>query len=163
MPLTTQQATAVVNLIKASVDPTVVQALLDRNDTFLQDWVNAPSTFWAWRTAVTQEEIMQNGFDWVRVDNLSVGKARIWEWMFQNPTRSINPSKDNVRLGIEECWSGAANNAIRAAIYVHCKKLCSRAEALFAIGTGTQVTPGVFVYVGPVGLTELSVALNENP
>lgn len=164
MALTPEQATAIVNHIKASVDPAVVQALAQRNDTFLQEWINSPSTFWAWRTLVTQDEIMQNGFDWVQVDNLSVGKARIWEWLFMNQSRAINPAKPNVRAGIAECWRGvAAMTAVRDAVLAHCKKQISRAEALFATGSGTEQTPGDLVYVGPVGLTELSVALNNNP
>ena len=51
----------------------------------------APS-FIVWKTSVTQDEIMQNGFDWVQVDNLTVGKARIWEWMFDNQGATINSS-----------------------------------------------------------------------
>lgn len=163
MPLTTSQETALANAIKNSADPQVQQAYLDRNDVFLCEWANSASTFYVWRPNVSQEEIMQNGFDWVRVDNLSVGKARIWEWMFQNPQRAINPSKLNVRAGIDECWSGAANVAIRAAIYSHCKRLASQVERLFVTGTGTDATPGDLVYIGPVSITEVSVALNRNP
>ena len=58
-----------------------------------------------WRTSVSQDEVMQNGFDWTRVDNLSVGKARIWEWLFNNQSRAFNPSKINVRAGIEAFFS----------------------------------------------------------
>src|SRR5687767_8127503 len=54
-----------------------------------------------WRTSVTWDEIMLNGMDWARVDNLSVGKSRIWDWMFQNSARSFNPSKTNIRAGID--------------------------------------------------------------
>ena len=65
---------------------------------------------------------MQNGFDWVEVDNLTVGKARIWEWLFDNATTTINPSKANVRAGIAECWKGtAAKLAVQAAVLAHCK------------------------------------------
>jgi hypothetical protein len=95
-----------------------------------------------WRTSVSQDEIMQNGFDWVRVDNLAVGKARIWDWMFSNEERVINPSKINVRAGIDEVWKGtAADLAVRAAVYVHCKRVATRLEALFAEGTGTSESP----------------------
>jgi hypothetical protein len=164
MTLTTAQETAFADAVKNSGDPLVQQAYSVRNDVFLTEWANSNSTSWVWRTRVTQDEIMQNGFDWVRVDNLSVGKARIWEWLFLNADRAINPSKPNVRAGIQECWKGtAADLAVQAAVLGHCKKLCSVIENLFATGTKTEQDPGALVYVGPVSLTEVSVALNRNP
>jgi hypothetical protein len=124
----------------------------------LADYLNAPTepAFIVWRTEVSQDEIMQNGFDWVRVDNLSAGKARIWEWLFRNSTQSINPSKSNVRAGIAECWKGtAADLAVQAAVFVHCKRSASRYERVFASGTGTDAAPATMGLVGPVSYVEL--------
>lgn len=53
----------------------------------------ASPTWVVWRTAVTRQEILQNGFDWTRLDNLSVGKARVWSDIFVDGL--INPSKPN--------------------------------------------------------------------
>lgn len=101
----------------------------------------ATPDFWVWRPSVTQDEIMQNGFDWVRVDNLSVGKARIWEWLFDNAGTAINPSKATVRAGIAEVWKGtAADNAVRQAVFNHCQMRATRAQKLFASGPGTSTT-----------------------
>jgi hypothetical protein len=101
----------------------------------------ASPDFWVWKSLVSQDEIMQNGFDWVRVDNLSVGKARIWEWMFDNAGATINPSKANVRAGIAEVWKGtAADNAVRQAVFNHCQRLATRAQKLFATGPGTTTS-----------------------
>lgn len=164
MALTSAQETIIADAIKTSLDPTVQLAYQQRNDVALHAWANSNSTFWVWKTRVTQDEIMQNGFDWVQVDNLSVGKARIWEWLFLNSERSINPSKPNVRAGIAECWKGnAAFLAVQAVVLGHCKRFASNVERLFCAGTGLETTPGDLTYVGPVGLTELSVALNKNP
>ncbi len=124
--------------------------------------LNAPATpdFYIWKATVSQDEIMQNGFDWVRVDNLSVGKARIWEWLFANPDRSINPSKANVRAGIDECWKGtAADLAVRAAVYVHCKRNATRAEKLFATGTGTDAEPATMVFEGSLSYYDVQAAM----
>lgn len=160
--LTDAQKQALAAAIRASTDPAVVAALAIRDDVTLVTWCNAPSAFIVWKSRVTQDEIMQNGFDWVRVDNLSVGKARIWEWLFDNAQSSINPSKPNVRAGIDECWKGtAADLAVRAAVYVHCKRPATNAEAVFATGTGTDATPGDLVLDGNVGATEMSQALNQ--
>ena len=109
-----------------------------------------------WRSSVTQDEIMQNGFDWTRVDNLNNGAARVWEWMFNNAQRSINPSKLNVRAGIGAVWKGtAADLAVRAAVYVHCKRAASRLEALFATGTGTDASPSTMAVEGSIGYLDV--------
>lgn len=114
------------------------------NDQEAADALNATASpdFWVWRTSVTQDEIMQNGFDWTRVDNLSVGKARIWEWLFNNQNRAFNPAKANVRAAIDATWVGtAADLQQRAAVYAHCRRRATLAEKLLASGTGTTEAP----------------------
>ena len=112
---------------------------------------DAAPAFIVWKSSVQQDEIMQNGFDWVRVDNLSVGKARIWEWLFDNQSATFNPSKINVRAGIDECWKGtAADLAVRAAVYVHCKRNANVLEKLFATGTGSDASPATMAVEGGV-------------
>jgi len=119
----------------------------------------ASPAFVVWRSSVTQDEIMQNGFDWVRVDNLSVGKARIWEWLFDNQLATLNPSKINVRAGIDECWKGtSADLAVRAAVYVHCKRNANVLEKLFATGTGTDASPATMVVEGSLSYQQVDQA-----
>jgi len=124
----------------------------------------ANPAFYVWATEVSQDSIMQNGFDWVRVDNLSVGKARIWEWMFANANRSINASKANVRAGIAEVWKGtAADNAVRLAVFQHCQRVATRAEKLFANGSGTQtdgdgIGPATMDFEGSVSYQDVEQA-----
>ena len=140
-------------------DPTL--SAVGRNDTELARLLNLPTAFVVWRSSVSQDEIMQNGFDWVRVDNLSVGKARIWEWLFDNDQRSINPSKVNVRAGIDEAWKGtAADLAVRAAVYVHCKRAATRAEQILGSGTGTDATPGTLGFEGDVSINDIGAMWN---
>lgn len=99
----------------------------------------ASPDFYIWRTSVPVVEIMQNGFDWTRVDNLTVGKARIWEFM--TSAGILNPSQPNVRAGFEACFSvEAGDQSTRQAIYNHCQRLATRAEKLFSTGTGTAAT-----------------------
>lgn len=113
--------------------------------------------WYVWRTAVTEAEIFNNGMDWARVDNLSVGKARIWEWMFKFGT--TNPSKPNVRAGIDAAWVGtAADLAVRAAVYTHCKRTATRAQKLFSTGTGSEAVPATL----QAGIDEgLTVSFND--
>lgn len=147
--------------IEAETDPAFVSLRQQGATGLMAEWLNGPSSKIVWRTSVTQDEIMSNGFDWVRVDNLSVGKARIWEWLFANEASSFNPSKANVRAGIDEVWKGtAADLAVRAAVYVHCKRPATRAEAVYATGTGTTENPATLGWEGIVSDYDVTRALN---
>lgn len=113
-----------------------------------------------WKTSVVLYEIMQNGFDWARVDNLSVGKARIWEWMFDNEARTCNPARPNVRAGIDATWVGtAADLAVRAAVYTHCKRQANRLEKLLSTGTGSTASPATMAVEGVLSYSEVAAAL----
>jgi hypothetical protein len=88
-------------------EPTAAALLSAGNSAGLRDYLNGASTFIAWRTLVSQDDIMQNGFDWTRVDNLSIGKARIWEWLFNNDARSSSPSSSTCALALTS-WVGGS-------------------------------------------------------
>ena len=160
MALTTQQLTA----LKADIlaDPTLSAYPMDSDGAFaIAAAYSQPAApgFYVWKTNVTNAEILQNGMDWLRVDNLSVGKARIWDWMFQ--FGSVDASKPNVRAGIAEVWKGtAADNAVRLSVFGHCQRLANRAEKLFATGSGTSTTvdgvgPATMTFVGTLSYTDV--------
>jgi len=132
--LTPDQRQALKAFIQGDAEANALYVLGDL--TGLADYLNASASppYTIWRSSVDVNEIMSNGFDWTRVDNATVGKARIWEWMMRQG--SINPSKPNIRAGIDEAWSGTGADitAHRAAIYAHCKRLASRVEKVFSTG-----------------------------
>lgn len=163
MALTLEQLATFKAALFAETDATLVGYKTNGQTSLIRDWYNStdPSNYVIWRNKVTLDEIMQNGFDWTQVDNQTVGKARIWEWMFSNSEKSINPSKANVRAGIDEAWKGtAAMLAVRAAVYVHCKKFASRIDKLFATGAGTDASPSVALYI-TLTESEVIIALNS--
>ncbi len=126
--------------------------------------LDAAPAFFVWRTAVPVDEIMQNGFDWTRVDNLTVGKARIWDWMMR--TGSLNPAQANVRAGVLATFSVAADLATRLAVFTHCQRLASRAEQLFATGAGTTTTeqgvgPAIMGFEGQLSYQDVDTARNS--
>lgn len=111
--------------------------------------VQATPTFVVWKTVVSVDEIMRNGMDWARVDNLSVGKARIWDWLGR--LGSFDASKINVRAGIDAAWGGTAPDlAVRAAVYVHCKRPALLVEKVLATGTGTEASPATMGFEGNI-------------
>lgn len=111
-----------------------------------------------WKTSVSIDEIMRNGMDWARVDNLSVGKARIWDWLGR--LGSFDASKTNVRAGIDATWVGtAADLAVRASVYTHCKRNATVLEKLLATGTGTDASPATMVAEGAISYQEVADVL----
>ena len=164
MALTTEQLHVFRAALLAETDPDLVFRRDNGQAGRVAEWynqvgANAPIV---WKTSLQLEEITSNGFDWVRVDNLSVGKARIWEWMFGNEQKSINPSKPNIRAGIAEVWKGtAADLAVQATVLNHCKRGTSRIEALFAVGTGTAEAPATMGFEGL--LTEMDISFATAP
>lgn len=114
--------------------------------------------FVVWKTSVEVDEIMRNGMDWTQVDNLTVGKARIWDWMTR--LGHFDASKPNIRAGIEAAWVGtAAMLAVRATVYTHCKRAATRVEKLLATGTGTTASPATLTYKGSITYHDVNAAL----
>ena len=156
--LTPEQLVILKSAILAETDPTFVGYRTNGQNTLMAAWFNGAAVpeVVVWRSTVGKDEITQNGFDWTRLDNLSVGKARVWDAMFDNASRSMNPSKPNVRAGIDSVWVGTASDlAVRAAVYVHCKRSATRGEKLYAAGSGTTLSPSTMSFEG--GITDNDV------
>lgn len=160
--LSTQQQATLKTFIQN--DPTLNAYSLNGDGAYaIAALINHDATpaFVVWRTAVDVDEVMRNGMDWTRVDNLSVGKARIWEWMTKPGT--FNPAKANVRAGIDATWVGTLPDlAVRAAVYGHCKRNASIVEKLFASGTGSDASPAVMGFEGPISYQDVEAARNSN-
>lgn len=163
MPIYTEAQRLV---IKAYVlaDPILVTKAkgLDTDYGFILNALNLNYNpdFTVWKTVTMEREIqLDPGFDWKRVDNLSIGKARIWEWLFKL-TGYIDPSQSNVRAGIDAIWTGApVDLAVLAVVYTHCKRLATVTEKLFAVGTGSNAVPAVAVFVGQIGINDIGSIL----
>jgi hypothetical protein len=146
-------------LLKAAIDADPVLAALPLNSdssfTIAAEFnKDASPAFYVWRSSQNILEIMSNGFDWTRVDNMTVGEARIWQFMTQLGV--INPARSNVRAGVNEAFKGTAqDNTMRLAIFGHCQRLATRFERVYVTGAGTTTDdigtgPGTMVVEGPV-------------
>lgn len=120
----------------------------------------ATPAFIVWRTSLSLSECTRaTGFDWTEVDGLTVGKARIWEWLFKNEAQACDPSRANVRAGIQNCWSGTANRAaVNTALQAVMKRSATRAEKLLATGTGSDTTPATMGFEGPISYQDVQDA-----
>ncbi len=157
--LTTEQLAILATEIDSN--PDLADFVLNHDATLIAEYYNVTATpdYTVWRTDVSMEEIMRNGMDWARVDNLSVGKARIWDWI--GKLGYFDASKPNIRAGIDAAWVGAAADlAVRANIYTHCKRPALRGEKLFAIGTGTVASPATMEVEGQLRDIDIQQAKN---
>lgn len=116
----------------------------------------ASPSFTVWKTSVTLQEIMSNGFRWTDVDGLTAAKYRTWELM--NSLGAIDPSKPNVRQGIRDCWGAGSQQ--ENAILPHLKRLATRGEKLFAIGTGSDNSPATMTFEGNISYQDVEEARN---
>jgi hypothetical protein len=157
--LTPQQLTT----LKAAIDSDPALAAKPMNSdgyfdiaVILNTELEVPD-FYVWRTSIFVNEIMGNGFDWERVDNMTVGEARIWDFMTK--LGIINPAQTNVRAGVNEAFKGtAADDAMRLAIFGHCQKLATRAQKLFAAGSGTTSNESG---IGPATMAVESITMTD--
>lgn len=139
----------------ALADQTAESYIATGNDQALADWFNAVDTsYYVWRTAIQPSEYRE-AVVWTEVDALTVGKARIWEWITQAMTMPIDASKTNVRQGIADCW--ASNTTTRANLLTATKRNTTRAEKLLATGAGTSGSPSVMGYEGNLSAAEASL------
>lgn len=158
--MTPAQLTTLKAAILAETAPAFV-ALRNGNETGqMADWFNVASTFVAWRTNVTRDEMTAEGFDWTQVDNLTTGQARIWDLLFDNQQRAMNAGDAGKRAGLAECWKGtAAKLAVGAFALSKCKRAINRGEKVFATGTGTDASPGVLTFEGQISNGDIADAL----
>jgi hypothetical protein len=130
-------------MLLSSAQKLVVKAYLDANaagftEVAAANLLNtlASPTYLVWKSRVTLPEVQASAsFDWTRVDNLSVGKARIWDGMF-NATDSMEPWRGNYRTGIVTVWVGTqADLAVQASVLASCQRPVTNLEKLFVVQT----------------------------
>jgi len=158
MNLTQEQITTLANYI--NTDPLFAALPKNRDGAYeivpVLDQLSSPD-FYVWRSNITQDEIVEAGIDWTQVDNLNNGQARIWEWLFDNSSSSIDPSRLAVRNAISECWKGtAAKVAVATTVLGYCKRKATHLEKLFATGTGSLEVPATMVVEGSIAPRYLS-------
>lgn len=113
--------------------------------------------FICWKATLDTTEVMENGFVWSAVDSLTVGKARIWEWM-KDSKNPLSPAKANIRQGIKDAFG--VGTPIYESVMVHCKEPCSIIEKVFAVGNGTDASPATRKVYGLITYEELQAVRN---
>lgn len=155
--LTNAQAMTIKTAILA--DATQANNVTIQDYSAIADWLNTAGAFIVWRTNVPVEEYRE-AIVWTEVDNatMTVGKARIWEWLTANMTLPINAAKTNVRQGLADCW--ASNTTTRTNLLAAAKRTATKAEQLLATGTGSSASPGTLTWEGQISVYDIGGILS---
>lgn len=158
MALSNARLLLVKNYIFASVDPTVVSARTEatRNDGFLRDWLNSPSTVTAWAESVNAKALFES-MDISKFDGLTAGKREAWRMMLDFAPLDFGVVKN--RKAITDQWGNVDSIPILQAV----TRFATNFEA--AIGgndaTTNTVTAKKLTLTGPISLDDVSNALDR--
>ena len=133
-------AIAAVYNLPASPAYTVWRTTVPESD--FTDLTSAEATTWSWTAYIARSQGERDG----------------WGRMFAGG--SVNPSRANVRQAFLDIFSGAQNNA--PAQRTHCaaiaKRAATRAEKLFATGTGSTASPATMSVEGTLSYQDIEEA-----
>ena len=126
---------------------------------FVAETYNLPAApdYWVWKTSVAPEIYTgATSIIWTAVDQLAGGKARIFEWMTGGLTQAINAADPNIQAGIREAFGPGSQTT--ANLLALARRLASRAEQLYATGTGTPAAPGTMTFEGAIQWEDVFIA-----
>lgn len=163
MSLTIEQMTALAAAIRSDQNQTVIDALAIRNDVLLAELYNATASpaFIVWRSSLTPQQAraaISGGDGLSQLDNLTAGKRDSLLWVFADTTYPANSAQRSAIEGL--CGT---QNILKAAILAAQKRAVTKAERLFATGTGSDASPGTLGWEGLLSTNDVSYSLNNNP
>lgn len=136
------------------------------------DAPHAPD-YWVWRTRVDKKEftndestdadgVAKRSFIWVGNGFItrSAGEQAAWVQLF-NSTLTVDASRPNVRQAFVDIFSGTGNAASnRQHLQNIARRLATRAEKLFASGTGSAASPATMSVEGRLTYQDVHAARN---
>jgi hypothetical protein len=156
MPLTPSQLTTLKNDINA--DP-VLSVIPNNDDGAFQiaevyNTIAVPN-YIVWKTNVPTKEC-KKAMVWTEYIARSAGERDAWIFMLSNGF--INAADVNVRQGILDIFSGPGGVNTRANLTALAKRAATRAEKLFATGTGTDASPSTMSFEGNLSYQDVLTA-----
>jgi hypothetical protein len=141
MALTSQQSAA----LKADIlaDPLLAAQPMNSDGAFaIAQAYNllASPAFRVWRTDIPTKDIKT---------------AIVWT---EYIGRSLNGADVNVRQGIQDCFSGPSGVNTRTQLTTIAKRDATRAEKLFAAGTGSEAVPATMGFEGALSFQDVEAA-----
>jgi hypothetical protein len=115
----------------------------------------ASPVFRVWRTNISTSEVKRN-FVWTELIARSAGERDSFQLMLSEGV--INGADPNIRQGIADVFSQPAGLTSRTQLLAMAKRNATRAEKLFATGTGSDAVPATMTFEGNLGYQDVSVA-----
>lgn len=159
--LTSAQLTTLAAALRADTDPDVAAAVAIGNATYLVSAYNALSTYIVWRSVVTPDQAriaIVSGSQLAQLDNLTVGKRDALLYAFAADVATSNQATREAIIDL--CGT---QNVLKAALTAAMKRAATKAERIFATGTGTDAAPGTLGWEGQITIEDVGVALRDNP
>jgi hypothetical protein len=140
--------------LKATIiaDPTAGPIRATGDTVSLLEWCNGDSAKVVWRTAMSpamSRIAIINGA--TQLDALTVGKRDSLLWLCE---LDLNPTLPAVRAALDDLCG--TQNTLKSSLQAAQKRLSTRAEAVFATGTGTTQSPADLVFEGQVTQEEVN-------
>lgn len=115
--------------------------------------------FWVYKTSVPLADIGDAIVSTELAGLTQVNLTRLQAIATYGPA-GINASKSDRRAAFDDIFSGAGGTATRPALAVLWRRLATRAEKLFATGTGSTGSPATLVFEGAVSAQDVNTARN---
>ena len=153
-----EQLTTLKAAILAETDPAFVALRQAGAVGAMADFYNQPSTFVAWKTSVTRNEVGKTFVASALAAITAGNNDKLANFAAWNDT--VNPSRADQRQFFDDIFSVAAGASTRAALLALWKRFATRGERVFATGTGSDAAPGSLVFEGTIGVEDVIKAVN---
>ena len=100
--------------------------------------LQAVPDFYLWKNTLSTADC-KTAMVWTEFIGRTAGEREAWQFMLSNG--EINPSDVNVRQGIADIFSGPSGLQSRTNLVAIAKRLATRIQKLFAVGTGSASVP----------------------
>jgi hypothetical protein len=117
----------------------------------------ASPAFTVWRTNVGIGEVGDN-INATELAGLSSLNATRLQTIAQYSPNGVNPSLTDRRQFFDDIFSGAGGTITRGKLLILWKRLATRAEKLFATGTGTDAVPATLSFEGELSYQDVLAA-----
>lgn len=122
--------------------------------------LNAAPTFTVWKTAVSIGDVGR-AFNAAELAGLSSLNHTRLQTLAIYLSSGVNPSTAAVRAFFDDIFSGSGGANTRAALLALWKRLATRAEKLYATGTGSDASPATLVVEGALTVRDVETARNQ--
>lgn len=160
MALTTAQLTALKADIAADPTLSAYPNNSDGNDAIARAYnLAATPAFTVWKANVSILATGQafNGTEWAGMT--SANHTRL-QTVAQYLAAGYNAGLADIRAMFNDIWSGAGGTNTRANLLALWKRTATRAEKLFATGTGSDASPATLTFEGSISYQDVSNARN---